>query len=378
MLDKYFAQKFIDTIRKYVDYKFMVFNPEGIILAATEKERVGVFHEASYNMFRSKQEMIVVEPEDVKKYLGVKCGVDMTIVHDNTIVGGIGITGIPEQVMDVITMAKITIEAMLDYEMYKEQVKKKNSERDEFCSLLLKTEIKDTNKLYYMANRLYLNTEIPRLVIIFEVPEEGNNRKDTVSIISESTGFSNQDIVFLDKEQDIIICKSIQESDEGLFAEYKTQVQDFLMPICRKLHQRSIYFRYYVGSMQRKLENYRFSYNHCLWLRDVGLPRAFFYDYMNEYIQDQIPVLELYGVFHFIGSMLDEGMKKEFVEIVTALNSCNYNLVESSKKLHIHKNTLIFHLNKIRDMYHINPIQDGEDRAFTDYLCRYLKSLEAK
>lgn len=50
MLEKEFAQRFIEKISEYTDLKFMVFNTEGIIIAATEKERVGVFHEASYNM----------------------------------------------------------------------------------------------------------------------------------------------------------------------------------------------------------------------------------------------------------------------------------------------------------------------------------------
>ena len=69
---------------------------EGIIIAATEEERVGVFHEASYNMIKNGLRQIVVYPEDVPKYLGVKNGVDMTIVHNNKIVGGIGVTGLPE------------------------------------------------------------------------------------------------------------------------------------------------------------------------------------------------------------------------------------------------------------------------------------------
>ena len=47
MLEKEFAQRFIEKISEYTDLKFMVFNTEGIIIAATEKERVGVFHEAS-------------------------------------------------------------------------------------------------------------------------------------------------------------------------------------------------------------------------------------------------------------------------------------------------------------------------------------------
>ena len=67
MIDKDFAEQFIEKLDKYVDYKFMIFNTEGIIIAATEQERVGVFHEASYNMITQGLDRIIVQPEDVKK-----------------------------------------------------------------------------------------------------------------------------------------------------------------------------------------------------------------------------------------------------------------------------------------------------------------------
>ncbi|MCH1981749.1 helix-turn-helix domain-containing protein [Ruminococcus sp. OA3] len=374
MLEKEFAQRFIEKISEYTDLKFMVFNTEGIIIAATEKERVGVFHEASYNMITQGLPYIVVHPQDVKKYLGVKNGVDMTIMNNNRIVGGIGITGIPEEVMDIITMAKITIEAMLEHEVYKEEMDQKNNERDEFCSLLLKSDSKDTDKIHLMARHQMIDPGIPRFAVIFEVIDEDCSRQNVLDILYSSPGFTQQDIAFISKRQEIVLFKSMDRPLNQIFTEYKNHIRDFLIPVYEKLLKKQIPCQYYIGSMQNKLENYKFSYRHCTWLRDYENPRCYFYDYMNEYIQSQIPALEMYGVFNSLGDLMSDSLRQDFVEIITALNCCNYNLVESSRSLHIHKNTLIFHLNKIKELYNINPLQDGEDRAFTDYLCRYLKS----
>ena len=42
MIDRYFAERFIEKIGQYMDERFMVFNTNGVIIAATETERVGV------------------------------------------------------------------------------------------------------------------------------------------------------------------------------------------------------------------------------------------------------------------------------------------------------------------------------------------------
>ena len=66
-------------------------------------------------------------------------------------------------------------------------------------------------------------------------------------------------------------------------------------------------------------------------------------------------------------------MTESYGEIVGILERNNYNLVASSKELYIHKNTLIFRLNKIRDFLGLNPIQNAGDRAFMDFLSYYIE-----
>ena len=123
-------------------------------------------------LFRSGLDRIIVQPEDVKKYLGVKHGVDMTIWNNNKIVGGIGITGKPEEVMSIITIAKISLETMLDYEMFKEANTLRNNEWDEFCNLLLKSDSKDTSHLHQLAQRQLINTALPHFAVVFDLLDD--------------------------------------------------------------------------------------------------------------------------------------------------------------------------------------------------------------
>ena len=375
-LNQDFAKIFIERIKDDSDYKFMVFNTEGIIIAATEEERVGVFHEASYNMIKKGLRQIVVHPEDVKKYLGVKNGVDMTIFHNGKVVGGIGITGIPEEVTSILAVAKIAFEAMLNYEMAKEQSILRNNEWTEFCSLLMVSDSKDIERLNQLAAQQKLQADLPRFAIVLDLLGTTSARQRLLGIIKNTTGFTSQDIAFITKNQEIVIFKSIKARPDRFFLEYQEQIRSFLLPIYDQFLRNQDSFQFYVGSMQQKLVNYKFSYNHCIWLKDHMKVRCFFYDHINEYIKSLVPRIELYGALDSLGEKMDSDAKQEFIDTITALNACNYNLVKASQKLHIHKNTLILHLNKIRELYHINPIQNHDDRLLLDYLCYYLKSRE--
>ena len=375
-LNKDFANRFIEKIKEDSDYKFMVFNKEGIIIAATEEDRVGVFHEASYNMIKNKLKYIVVHPEDVKKYLGVKNGVDMTIFHKGNIVGGIGITGIPEEVTPVLTVAKIAFEAMLDYEIVKEQNILKDNDWNEFCSLLIRSDSQDSGRLSQLAEQQNLNTRLPRFCIVFDLLETESDRKNLLKTIKNSPGFTPQDIAFISRNHEIVIFKTIKAPMDRMFYTYQDQIRHFLLPIYDKFLKNQDSFQFYVGSMQQKLINYKFSYSHCIWLKEQNKTRCFFYNHLNDYTKYLTPRLELYGAFDSIGEMMDSDAKQELIDTTLALNACNYNLVKASQMLHIHKNTLILHLNKIRELYNINPMQNHDDRLFLDYLCYYLKSRE--
>ena len=106
MLDKFFSERFIENARSYTHYNFIVMNLDGMIIAATETERVGNFHEASYQMMQEGRDIMIVPPEDVKKYFGVKPGIDVPIVYKNEMMGAIGITGIPRDVRPAILIEK--------------------------------------------------------------------------------------------------------------------------------------------------------------------------------------------------------------------------------------------------------------------------------
>ena len=368
-MDRRFAEMFIERIKKDSDCRLLVTNREGTIIAATEKERVGVFHEACFIMMRDSLEMFVVRPDESGDYLGVKYGIDMPIVIEGETIGAIGITGVPEEVKPTITMVKITLEAMLEFELYKEKTQRKNSDQEAFFSLLLNNRLGRSEQLLSMAKRLGYRSDVTRIPIVFLV--EGAVSA-TLSQITGSDAFGSQDFAFLNRDGEIIVFHHLTEKPVRLFCDYRQSVHEFIEPIARRFERLGIKNSYYVGSIQRNLSNYSFAYKHCCWLIDNQLPAEFIYDHVDEYLKDQTPMLELNGLFQAVLSSFDESMVNNYSETVNLLSKHNYNLVSSSKELFVHKNTLLFRLNKIREFLGLNPIQNASDRAFMDYLGFYI------
>lgn len=376
MIDKYFADMFIDKIGEYMDDKFMVFNTQGIIIAATEPERVGTFHEASFNMMKNNQDMIIVRDDEVNKYLGVKPGIDMTIRHENEILGGVGVTGPVEQSMPLITMAKLIIEVMLDYELYKEANQQKLSKIDLLGKLLLDYSKESEEKLLPIAQNLNLKTYIPRVCILFKDVNEADSSQQIYRIISNYHKIEAQDILFINKSKEVVLFKTLPFVKKDIFTEYRAYLLAFINPLRETFLRNSLPVFDYFGSMQTHMEYYKYSYKHCQWLEYMHNVRGFFYDHINEYIEYLIPATELNGIYDSIAGLMTPSMKQNFEELFSSLKRNNYNLVQASNELHMHKNTLVFRLDKYRDLFMMNPMQYSSDRDFFDSFISYFKKVK--
>ena len=65
----------------------------------------------------------------------------------------------------------------------------------------------------------------------------------------------------------------------------------------------------------------------------------------------------------------------EFATVIGALLESNFNLVHASAALYMHKNTLVYKLNKIKRALQIDPVNSRADRDLCRYLNYYLRSV---
>ncbi len=200
--------------------------------------------------------------------------------------------------------------------------------------------------------------------------------KKIIKALTDSSDYSYQDIIIKARNDDVILYKVVGDNIADATNNYKDLIKhyydDFVNELPKEYNKNKIEF--YVGSMQRDIDKYRATYTHAQELSlqiKVSEGIHYFNDNILNYYRSLATMKAYDNVFHVYDKLFDEEDKKQFVEIVDALYKNNYNVVYSAKALYIHRNTLIFRLNKIKEMLNIDPISNAGDRDFFNELAYY-------
>lgn len=371
MIDKIFAEKFIEKILFSTEYNVNIMNEKGIIIASKDKSRVGEFHSIAYEMIQNNRDVGIAEKNDIP---GSHPGVNMLLRYQGKQIGVIGMTGEPREVEPILKVMKISMETSLEYERYKEQIQLHRNMKEQFLNWILYGEDTGKQEIYELARQLGYRSDVIRIPILI-VCKQTTDMHKLLGEIKKSEFHTKEDISTITRENHIIIYKYFR-ADKILKGTYKYAIGEYLGYFLGFLLDSELECTFYVGTFQDSLPEYRKAYRQCLWMKENIEPESrgvYFYDYVEKYLESLIPYQELWSIYHVFAKLLDSRTQREYIEVIEKLQENNYNLSESSKKLYIHKNTLIFRLNKIRECFDMNPLQQQRDRVFLQHLCRYLK-----
>lgn len=372
-LDTEFANKIIERVKQYTDYNINIMNERGIIVASLTKERIGTFHEIALQVVQGDQDEIVVHEGD--RYIGTKEGINVAFCYKNQKIGVIGITGKPEEVRPIALILRLSMETMLEYELYKEERFQRKNLKDRMLSRVMYGENMTQEELAEYGRRLKLEEKYIRIPVMIRLNQNAEFAEKVLSDIREFHYLSHQDLYTVTRSNDIIIFKYFEEDLMQLIREYKFILAERISAVLRYLKSRDISYTIYVGSFQNRYIQYRVGYQHCSWLRGYCKEEGrslFFYDYLEEYFCSFVPFDETRGIFEIFKERMDEREIENYVTVMMALSASNYNLAEGSKRIQVHKNTLVYRLDKLRELFGMNPIQEQKDRNFMNNLCEYL------
>lgn len=298
----------------------------------------------------------------------------MVLFYQGARIGVIGMTGNPKEVAPILKVMKVSMETSLEYELYKEMVQQQKNIKKSFLNWLLYGEDTGKREIHELAQQLGYKENIIRIPILIHCHQK-TEMEVLLEKIKDSELHTREDISTVTRENNIIIFKYFFRK-HVLHGTYKYVIGEYIGQFLNFLAENNLECNFYIGTFQNTLSDYRKAYQQCLWLKENILPESrdvYFYDYIQEYMESLIPVQELFNIYHVFAQLLDEKTKRDYIEIIESLQKNNYNLSESSKKLFIHKNTLIFRLNKIRERFDMNPLQKQRDRMFLQYLCYFLE-----
>lgn len=376
MIDALLARKFIKRITQYTEYNINIMDEKGIIIASKNTSRIGTFHEVALRIIQGEKDTIIVDNEDTQ--FGVKKGVNMAIYYKKHKEGVIGITGEPEEVMPIALVIRMAVEVMLEHELFKYEKMQRRNMKEQLLNLLLYNEALQPDDWTRFTKPLQMKEEAVRIPVLISLENGDDIRENILDVFRNGKEHSAQDLLCLTRDGDILLYKALNSELPELMQNYKYLIGDAISDALRYMRSAGCRYTIYVGSFQSDFRYYRIGYGHCMWLKkQMGREGSYyFYDCCSTYFMSILPLRELQVVYYTIEGSLGSKFTDSFKEIMEALRLANFNLNDASKLLHVHKNTLVYRLDKIRVALNVDPIGNNNDREFVNGFYNYLKRKE--
>ncbi len=368
MIDKAFAEKFIERITRYTDYNINIMDEKGIIIASRNKKRVGQYHEIAYRLIVGTEELIDTTG---MSYPNVLPGINMVIATGGKREGVVGVTGDPEEVRPIALMVKMAFETMLKYERQQEQQRIRANKKERFIYLLTQVEHSDPEELRRFARELGYPEETVRVPILIRL--ENDAAAHVLGLLRNGFLHTHKDFSFALDSKRVLVYKTVPAK---AFSDYREMMREYLEPLQTWQRENGEAASLYIGSFQDTYPQYYYGYRHCLWLEqnvraESGMP-VFFYDHLGEYLRSTIPQGELQRAFYVYRSHIPEDKLHAYAEIIGTLMRTNYNFGKAAEQLFVHKNTLVYRYNGMKATLAVDPLASAEDRAFLEAFYAYL------
>lgn len=358
MISNQILQNTVEGLKQISRVELGIIDTEGNVLAATFPE-AGDFSEPARIFANSP-----ADSQEVQGYQFFK-------VYDETQLEYILLaSGSTDDTYMIGKMAAFQIQGLLV--AYKERFDKDNFIKNLLLDNLLLIDI------YNRAKKLHINTDSRRVVFILET----NHEKDTVSMESIRTNLGNRsgDFITAVDEKSIIVVKELEESDGNEELEQTARmVIGSLEPELREIAHVA------YGTVVNEIKEVSRSYKEARMALDVG---KIFFDERNVIAysslgigrliyQLPIPLCKMFIKEIFGGKSTDD-FDEETLTTINKFFENSLNVSETSRQLYIHRNTLVYRLDKLQKStgLDLRVFEDAITFKIALMVVKYMKYME--
>jgi carbohydrate diacid regulator len=354
MLQPELAEKIVKEVQKLIAEEIIVVNTDGMIMASTNRGRIGTFHEGALITSHQKKKQIITE-KDTHQLKGVKSGINLPIFFQHDVIGVIGITGDPKTVTPFGEIIRKMTELLISENYYGEQFDYHSRAIETFVLEWLQAK-EPSSHLLERARALTINLELRRIAVIVELEQrEHPLSRDVWSSILNSFSQNKNDVVTRSGNERIIVL--IDCSDSVQPRSIKNRLEHFLLFI-----KNSFGISAYAGVGQcaapSSLHHSYAQAERALKLASRNRGIIFDEELILEMITGELTSeIKAEYIQRTIAPLLRE---KDLLETLVELFKQNHSLKNTAQVLHIHINTLHYRLKKMEELTHLNPnnIQD--------------------
>lgn len=269
-------------------------------------------------------------------------------------------------------LAKYQVETLM--EAYRERFDKDNFFKSLLMDNMLMIDIFDR------ARKLRIDIEAYRAVLIIELKEK--RRSDMIDIIKNVFAGSSEDFVTAVNKNDVIAIKRVETS--GSYDQMDAAARKICAAIKRETGEE---IRVSYGSIVSDLKEISKSYKEARMSLDVS--EIFFEGRdINPYnklgigrlvYQLPIPLCRLF-IKEIFGDIAIDEMDKETITTINKFFENSLNVSETSRQLYIHRNTLVYRLDKIQKTtgLDLRVFEDAITFKIALMVSKYMKNIESR
>lgn len=369
------SQTIVENTSNIIGYPISITDNKGYIIGSTDLTRLGSFHKASIEVL-DRKETICYEPDDVKDFHNVLPGVAAPIIINNEPIGILGIVGEPAEVKKYAQLVKSHVELMCHEYLKKEMSVLESKTLNNLIHYLLNfVDSKDTDYIVRYGKMLGFNLDLQlnRVCLLIEISTILNThsiqdhpfpdkfswpilQNNLINTLSYYLTDNKEDLLSSLTLDQFILIKTLNEDEP-----YNLFVKRMEYKIKRMIQYLKTKYNYTatisIGSVNQGIKGIKESYHDSLKALKGGKktcisPRIYYYndwniilellgDGLNPYIAEKISD----KIQNFINHVNFPTLAATFISYC----KCNMNISETARILFLHRNSLVYRLEKIKE-----------------------------
>ncbi|MFE3036579.1 CdaR family transcriptional regulator [Streptomyces canus] len=360
MLSPSLAQEIAGDTSAVIGYNVLITDADSVVIGSGDRSRVGSFHEASVEVMRTK-EAATHNASQAQLLRGVRPGVTLPLVAGGQAVGTVGITGTPAQVRRFGLLVKRQTEILL-----RESVMLRSRLLAERAAEKLLTDLAsydpqviEADSLAFRAADLGFDLRLRRIAVAFEVTAPPSApRRDLALVRSEILRTVRE--VFADPQD--IVAATTPGRVGVLHRLVPRRPVDSVTLDCRRIidaiaAQDGLAARAGIGEPATTVDGLHDSYQDACEALRLGARRP------HGPLVHPIGELRVHQLLSAVGQpartrlldsttapLRDQPDWPTLRDTITAWCESGCNLVRTAAALHIHRNTVVYRMNKIEQL----------------------------
>lgn len=368
------AQQIVDHILPIVQQNVNIMNSSGLIMGSGQKNRINTYHQGAKEVI-ARGEVVEIHPDELELFPGALPGLNWPIILDKQIVGVVGVSGDPAAVRSTAKLVKMVTELILERESLIEGFRSNLQLKEHFVQLLLSGRWEDCSaQIKSTAQLLRFTLELPRAAAVANIrplldtacSQYGTHdlvmartRDVLTQTIESSRLIDERDLVIVTEDKCIIFKYFPQAAEPAALQDWGQQFQELL-----NREYNNTGFRLGLGSLTNSPEQLYTSYTEALFAcrqTDVhALPGIIYnFDVLTAYLLAPGSRTSACLAFQNLQTKITTrlGKKYDLQNTINTLLEHNLNVSSAAKALFIHRNTLVFRLEKLQELTGLCPAQ---------------------